>query len=1277
MNAPAAPDPKAFAAAAAASLPPWVLVAAAVALPLAIAAFAFLKKKRDEKAAAPAVVVAPASEELKPGHLVGVWRRFLRKQPSNVRRSIYHFEPVLVLGAAGSGKSRMIDHASDWRRAERQFLESESNDSEMQVYFGSNELTFEFSGKVSLGTSRACRESLTRLLAPIVRRREPLVVVAIDGSKLAKQLPDAIETTAETLRGKLTLVSTLARKPVLARVVVTHLDEIEGFDAFVRFCVAQGLPTALPVRAPKKGVTTGDELATALASYEDHLPRALTTLSASDYRKLIVFLSEMPKWLPSLQQLCDVMFAHDGLTIGVMPDGLYFASDHREATNPLRRNVALGAGPDPHAQHRTFALAAAAVGVVYLSSGWALQRQGWAGADRALAAYHASSSRETAYRDAIASFTSRDTSRWHFFHPRFFESARLRMRAQFSQQVRDEYVIPRIKRVESGKDPFREALMLLALAHSDKTDPLHVLRADRLARWSKVLGLNADILKDYIENVDERFVATLDFPIGANTDKRVSEVERWASLARSLARAQQESDITLDELEEMHHTARYLRVTLKDDGENEDAAEILEWLEGRRRDDVSSVGFETTKKGYVQRFGSFADLVRDREGLKRVIEAVERAEVAVAQPPVLLADLSMRMRAECVDPDPESVRGGGVLRFDFGGTDLKFDTSVWEATMHASRVRELVRAFHEVHSSGEYAGSSIFFTSEIERSLSAVQWNRFGDNGAIFTGSGQIEGRTTRPAFSEFVKKPIAQFAKSVGCVKISPFEKQQLVRYVADRTDEYAEEVRKQLALFWNEFGLRATSAEALRVALTQMTKQTSPFSEFLDAVRTNAAIAQDANVDMLAKDPSLGGMSEAEATSVATMLQPVRDRLHEFDAIQNMFQGAAGATEIDKYKTILDQLAKDLSGSDAPDSQLARVTSMRVGPQGRLALVVLQGGAGSYLRLVDDWLTSVRVPQSLSMPFLLPVVELYKVGAVDLQRAFETSRCEFAREPGIEALSRRFPFADPQLVAARAKEQGLETPAVEDASPQDLAQLFHPANGHMANFFRVNVDPFATAKAARYLDADECYVSDGMPQNLFKRRCDLRMPREIVSMRDDVAHLASMLWDVAGNPVSMPLTVEPMPVVRSVEGNEAPTLLYATLADANVYFFNQQPTRTTVSFDWTKRTMSQVGVQLTDLTSRVNLYPEPVVSQGYWSALRLLQASVDPREKKAPGREQTFVKYTWDIRNSQDDERVSRASLKVYGDPWRIRTLGQSVLERMRRQAAQCRDAQFAANP
>jgi type VI secretion system protein ImpL len=1275
MSAPPLPDPKALATATGGAIPPAAIAAGAILIPLAIAGFALWKKKKAEKDAAPKVVVAPASEELKPRQLAAVWKRFLAKQPPNVRRSIFHFEPVIVIGDAGSGKSRVIDNGSDWRRAERQFLESDTTDPELQVYFGSNELTLELSGKASLGTSRACRDALTKLIGPIARRREPLVVVAVDGSKLAKQLPESIETTAETLRGKLTLVSSLAKKPVLTRVVVTHVDEIEGFDAFVRFCVAEGLPTALPLRTPKKGVTTGRELSDALAKYEEHLPRALTSLSSKDYRSLIVFLREMPAWLPALQQFCDVLLAGDGLTLGVMPDGLYFSTENRSATNPLRRTTPLGAGPDPHARHRTFALAAAAASVVYLSTGWALQRQLWAGADRAMGGYHTSSGQEPMLREAITQFTSRDKSSWHFFHPRFFDPARMKMRARFAQQVRDDYVVPRLQRAESGKDPFREALMLLALAHADKRDVLHVTSPERLALWSKVLGFDPAIVQDYIENVDQRFVAQLEFPMAKAGSSRVSEMDRWAALANAVMRAQQEGDITVDELAELHQIARTLGMTLKDDGENENAAEILDWLDGRRRDDGSTVGFDIVKKNYMQRFASFADIVRDREGLKKVVDAIQRSSVAVQQPPVLLSDLSARMRGECVDPQPDALKGGSVMRFDFGGTEMKFDANLWESTIRSSRVRELVRSFHEAHEARD-TESSIFFSPEVERALSPVQWNRFGDSNAIFTGSAVLEGRATRAAFSEFVKKPVVGFAKTIGCVALTPFEKQQLVRYVADRTDEFAEQMRKQLVVFWNEFGIRANSSEALRVALLQMTKPTSPFSEFLEDVRGTAMVSLEAQPDGAGKDQPASAQNEAEASAIASMLQPVRERLSEFDVIHTMFAGAAGATELDKYKAILQLIYADLGAADGQDPAAARSLAGRAGPTGRLSLAVLQAAQGSYLRLIDEWLTNLHVPRSLSMPFLLPVIELYKVGTNDLQRGFEGNRCEFAREPGIEALSRRFPFADPVVVAAKAKEQGLEIPAVEDATPQDLASLFHPANGRMADFFRTNVDPFATTKTAKYLDADECYISESMPQAWFKRRCDVKVPRDLVAMRDDVTFLASMLWDTAGNPTTVPFSLEPLPVVKNAESNDAATLLYANIADASIYFFNQQPTRSTIGFDWTKKSVSQVGIQLTDLTSRVNLYPEPVVAQGFWSALRLLQAAGEPRDKRGPGRDQTFVKYSWDIRHSQDDDVTSKVSFKVYGDPWKLRTVGQSVLERMRRQASQCREPQFAQN-
>jgi hypothetical protein len=44
-------------------------------------------------------------------------------------------------------------------------------------------------------------------------------------------------------------------------------------------------------------------------------------------------------------------------------------------------------------------------------------------------------------------------------------------------------------------------------------------------------------------------------------------------------------------------------------------------------------------------------------------------------------------------------------------------------------------------------------------------------------------------------------------------------------------------------------------------------------------------------------------------------------------------------------------------------------------------------------------------------------------------------------------------------------------------------------------------------------------------------------------------MLWDSAGNPVTLPLSVEPLPVAKVTESNEVATLLYANIADASIF--------------------------------------------------------------------------------------------------------------------------------
>src|SRR5438094_3888390 len=96
-----------------------VLVAVAAlifgALPLIIRLW---RRWREERAARPAPLVKRSdvkrADGLRPRQLVDIWRRFLAAQPWRYRASIADYPQVIVLGAAGAGKSLLIDTQVDW-----------------------------------------------------------------------------------------------------------------------------------------------------------------------------------------------------------------------------------------------------------------------------------------------------------------------------------------------------------------------------------------------------------------------------------------------------------------------------------------------------------------------------------------------------------------------------------------------------------------------------------------------------------------------------------------------------------------------------------------------------------------------------------------------------------------------------------------------------------------------------------------------------------------------------------------------------------------------------------------------------------------------------------------------------------------------------------------------------------------------------------------------------------------------------------------------------------
>ncbi|MBT6491948.1 MAG: hypothetical protein HOK97_19415, partial [Deltaproteobacteria bacterium] len=132
------------------------LILGLIGLAILVGGFALIvwKKRRDKKAAAaqedmawdesPAPIAkAPPVVHLKASAILKDWKGFLAGLPRVLRRSVYQFTPIIVLGDTGSGKSALADTFSDWKRQARQYPGAVFNGENLDVYLGTQTLTIE------------------------------------------------------------------------------------------------------------------------------------------------------------------------------------------------------------------------------------------------------------------------------------------------------------------------------------------------------------------------------------------------------------------------------------------------------------------------------------------------------------------------------------------------------------------------------------------------------------------------------------------------------------------------------------------------------------------------------------------------------------------------------------------------------------------------------------------------------------------------------------------------------------------------------------------------------------------------------------------------------------------------------------------------------------------------------------------------------------------------------------------------------------------------------
>lgn len=1204
-------------------IPSKLVAIAEIAVPLVLAlaaiVVAFVVARRKKKSAPPSVEVSGAPRStpgaLTPGQLRRAWLRFFSSLPAVYRRSILNFEHYIVLGAPSAGKSRLIDVYSDWQRQAKQFLNSQSFDADLQVYLGSWAVVTELPARILGDYGESCHRALGRLWRPLYRRRSPTVLVVVDAARAREATVDEVTDLAERMRGKINLLSKIRGRPIEVRVVLTHLDELEGFRDFAAFCGAQGIALRMPIDTRQDQPAPSAQIEAWLTTTRGHLPRALVSLPTASFRRVVDFMRSAPELAAPVGRFYEALFAREALSSSPISGGVYLADATPGLPNPLRDAAETGPGPDPRIRHTVLVGALVGTVLMYLTLAFFEQRSVSRRAIAAIRDYEPSavgSEAESAHRYAIAEFTARRHRL--LAYPDFFEAPRQKVREQLSRQIRDELLIPRLRLVakngavnlDSPSLPWRRSLYYLALIHGDRADRMHILDSKWLGVWSQMTELPSDLVRDYLQSTDVAFRQAVSFDLSSSAFDARDDVAHWAAYLRDLTAKMETDSVKPAELEELQARAGELLESFDRFEHDEKTLSILTDLDSAANYTPSTgpgASRAELRAAYAPKYEGLlgktttSDVYAQREDLKAILRAVRASSIAATDVP-LLATLDDRLAAlsqapgEPGEPGPQA----RVIKVKLGQQEFGFDEKKWSELLENGRAAELVSLFLRSRA----GAGSIFFDPGIDTQLRPIAWNPSNDGTSMFLGKAEIEPRYTRAAFDRYVQAPVTKIAATLDKVGVPEDLVAALAELVKDQVRAYAAEYKSQVVRYFRSFGMRARSTQELRVVLAQMVADSSPFADFLATV--------DRQV----------GVSTSHA-----WLAPMDEALSELATLHRLVDSSNGAPEIGKYKEILRQLLNDLGPADglamvqpatlvsSPESP--QTLESGLSPAGVLTLKSIRGEKGSYPAMVYAWIAGVRLRDAQQRPFALPIEQLVALGLEEIER--ELAR-DWDREvlAGLARVVEKFPF-DPA--------------AKEEVRPKELEALFDPQKGSFVDAFRRYLEPVSD-------------FGDGRPfGELPALRGKIELPRNMYAVVNAAAAVSSRLYDAKSRPKALDVRIGTVPFDHGTDPSAALTLSYMTIGETSIFNFNQKPSVTTVHFDWTREQACQVGVQLTDLDTKDNKLPTPfAVPPSYFSLFRLL---ADANEAKPVTTEPGTTVHSWTPGAEKNGVRVRFAT---YGD-------------------------------
>ena len=1138
----------------------------------------YIRKRRkaegEQKEITPAVKQKKQPKGLRPSSLAKIWKGFLKKIPWAVRPSVTVYEHFIVFGEDGAGKSALIDNYTDWQGYARQFYPSYTMDPLLQIYLGSKVLVQEIPFLLLDDISFNARHALLKLWKPLFKRKDPTVVIVLNGGTLQTDDPEYLEQLkqmAQKIRGKINLLSRICKKPIKIRLVLTHMDQFEGFLEFSQFLTRNDISSKLEFS------TQADlsDVSRCLEQYEEHLPRALTSLPADEYLKTITFLRQAPKSLQRLAVFNKFLTNPDPLSLDPEVTSLYLTSytdGNTPALNPFAPSLTAEELQefDPLFKHRVAAVAIGMAGLVYLGAAYFYERSLVNERYQAIAAVKTSP--PVRYDQKMHELFPAVYLQQHSimkFLPDFFPQVNREMTRLCIDNIRKFYLFPALERssmqamaveyaasdrlISGGldqqygrktADSQDKILCLLALIYANRNNELGEIIHNNMKAWKDILKIPDALIVDYIQNNESSWPVTLDTnKITYRPSKSIADDPReWMVYFSEVDKISRQPIITKAEFEALQKKADHFLGIIEQLDFNYLSIRIDELL---KKESVQTVHLDLMANRDSQ--------IR-QQGIKNFLLFIKKSSMNYPEVTneLRLADLYENLKVMLLNP--KGIEGEIDLPFQFvlSGQEYKFYVQQWKELLSRSRTTLFLRDFISYNKRQD---GRLFFSAEKE--FEDLVMNASNHGQFLFIGHARVDGRFTKEAVEKRVRPILTELPAFVDKLAIPLRDKSSFSNFLLKEVDAYGRSYAQYYRKFYMEFDIKADSPGALRFVLSQMVLPSSPFMEVLLTMRENTQIDAGKN----------------------EYLQSLTLKLSEFEFLKRLMGEQKGSyPELDKYRALLGQMQMDMQEQQAfarnkDKEETFTALKSQLTPLGKIGFAIFNGDKDSYLNLVKLWLDSVGIPHQWQDIFLAPVWQAYFLGMTEIQTTIGKIWGDL-RQADIYPLYGKFPF---------------EAISGEDVTIEALRNATHPS-GHFWQTFQRTLTPF-------------CFEEDGR----WRRRAGLydvpKLPDHMLQTVNAVASLSNILWDKEGRERPLEFMIRPGQLPQALPQEPIATLSYLQAGESSVFGFNQKPSWQKFKINWQTPGYASVGVELTTRDKSPKIKKTIDIPASYWSFFHLLQ--------------------------------------------------------------------------